>query len=209
MPPSPRERPPPGPSPRGKGIGASPERDAAARRSLTSSLTSSVPPRPVPGTAVGDGGTNAPATTSHRASAYYESSTNLLRFTPDAEARASNPRDGAGSSARRSIESIGFTAVGLGLGRGRLGVSASGASLDAAYRDAMRASTESGRSEVDAQTAENAKIPFVAIRGGYDEGRDIGVRTPPPDAVIDSPRDLPKAVMSVMARPDRADTASS
>ena len=154
MPPSPRERPPPGPSPRGKGIGASPERDVAARRSLTSSLTSSVPPRPVPGTAVGDGGTNAPATTSHRASAYYESSTNLLRFTPDAEARASNPRDGAGSSARRSIESIGFTAVGLGLGRGRLGVSASGASLDAAYRDAMRASTESGRSEVDAQTAE-------------------------------------------------------
>lgn len=66
-----------------------------------------------------------------------------------------------------------------------------------------------GDSSVDAQTAENAKIPFVAIRGGYDEGRDIADRTPPPDAVIDSPRDLPKAVMSVMARPDRAESASS
>ena len=155
MPPSPRERPPPGPSPRGKGIGASPERDAAARRSLTSSLTSSVPPRPAPGTAIGDGGTNAPATTSKRASAYYESSTNLPRCTPDAEARGSNPRDGAGSSARRSIESFGVTAVGLGLGRGGLGRGGLGvSSFDAAYRDAMRASTESGRSEVDAQTAE-------------------------------------------------------
>ena len=148
MPPSPRERPPPGPSPRGKGIGASPERDAAARRSLTSSLTSSVPPRPVPGTAIGDGGTNAPATTSKRASAYYESSTNLLPCTPDAEVRGSNPRDGAGSSVRRSIESFG-----VGLGRGRPGVSPSGAYFDAPYGDAMRASTESGRSEVDAQTA--------------------------------------------------------
>lgn len=57
-----------------------------------------------------------------------------------------------------------------------------------------------GDSSVDARTAENAGIPFIAIRGGYDEGRDIAVHTPPPDAVIDSPRDLPKAIRNVMER---------
>lgn len=57
-----------------------------------------------------------------------------------------------------------------------------------------------GDSSVDAQTAENAEIPFIAIRGGYDEGRDIGRRIPRPDAVIDSPRDLPEAIAGVTAR---------
>jgi len=66
-----------------------------------------------------------------------------------------------------------------------------------------------GDSSVDAQTAENAGIPFVAIRGGYDEGRDIGLRTPPPDAVIDSPRDLPQAILDVMKRFGSADSGAS
>lgn len=57
-----------------------------------------------------------------------------------------------------------------------------------------------GDSSIDAQTAENAGIPFIAIRGGYDEGRDIGRRIPRPDVVIDSPRDLPEAIAGVIAR---------
>ena len=159
LPPSPRERPPPGPSPRGKGIGASPERDAAARRSLTSSLTSSRSPRgtsSTPGTTIGDWDGGAATTTSEHASAYYESSANLLRYDPDATARGSGaPAPGAG--ARRSIETFGAdaNAVDVGLGRVSLGLSTLRASFNGTTgRDVMRASTESGRSEVDTQTAD-------------------------------------------------------
>lgn len=58
-----------------------------------------------------------------------------------------------------------------------------------------------GDSSVDAQTAENAGIPFIAIRGGYDEGRDIGSRTPRPAVVLESPRDLVSAIAEFTTRP--------
>ena len=51
-----------------------------------------------------------------------------------------------------------------------------------------------GDSSIDAASAEASAIPFVAIRGGYDEGRDIGDRRPTPDAIVNSPRDVPTAV---------------
>lgn len=54
-----------------------------------------------------------------------------------------------------------------------------------------------GDSEVDAATARAAGIPFVAIRGGYNEGRDIGEARPSPDRVIDSLRDLQTAIASI------------
>ena len=63
-----------------------------------------------------------------------------------------------------------------------------------------------GDSSVDAQTAENAGIPFIAIRGGYDEGRDIGNRVPPPDVVIASPRDLPRAIAGLVMSPWNEDS---
>ncbi|MEE2971711.1 MAG: HAD-IA family hydrolase, partial [Planctomycetota bacterium] len=56
-----------------------------------------------------------------------------------------------------------------------------------------------GDSEVDADTARGAGLPFVAIRGGYNEGRDIGEMRPPPERVIDSLRELPSAVASIEA----------
>lgn len=64
-----------------------------------------------------------------------------------------------------------------------------------------------GDSSVDAQTAENAGIPFIAIRGGYDEGRDIACRMPRPDVVIESPPDLPAAVARIGARSGERDSA--
>lgn len=51
-----------------------------------------------------------------------------------------------------------------------------------------------GDSSVDAQSAVSAGIPFVAIRGGYDEGRDIATHDPAPAAVIESPGELPGAI---------------
>ncbi len=54
-----------------------------------------------------------------------------------------------------------------------------------------------GDSSIDAASAEASAIPFVAIRGGYDEGRDIGDRQPSPDAIVDSPRGVPNAVRSL------------
>lgn len=56
-----------------------------------------------------------------------------------------------------------------------------------------------GDSEVDAATARAAGIPFVAIRGGYNEGRDIGELRPSPERVIDSLKDLPAAIASIEA----------
>ena len=61
-----------------------------------------------------------------------------------------------------------------------------------------------GDSEVDAATARGAGLPFVAIRGGYNEGRDIGEMRPSPERVIDSLRDLSTAVASIEAE-DRGD----
>ena len=51
-----------------------------------------------------------------------------------------------------------------------------------------------GDSSIDAETAHRAEIPFVAIRGGYDEGRSIDDLQPPPDRIVDEPRDLPDAI---------------
>lgn len=51
-----------------------------------------------------------------------------------------------------------------------------------------------GDSGIDGATADAAKIPFVAIRGGYDEGRDIATRVPPPAAVLESPKGLPAVI---------------
>jgi phosphoglycolate phosphatase len=65
-----------------------------------------------------------------------------------------------------------------------------------------------GDSSVDAQTAENAGIPFIAIRGGYDEGRDIGHRVPPPDVVIESPADLPRAIAELATSSRNEDPTS-
>jgi phosphoglycolate phosphatase len=54
-----------------------------------------------------------------------------------------------------------------------------------------------GDSSIDAATAMAAGIPFVAIRGGYDEGRDIADHQPPPDRLTTSPRDVPAAIRSL------------
>jgi phosphoglycolate phosphatase len=54
-----------------------------------------------------------------------------------------------------------------------------------------------GDSSIDAATALAAGIPFVAIRGGYDEGRDIADHEPPPDRLTTSPRDVPAAIRSL------------
>ncbi len=51
-----------------------------------------------------------------------------------------------------------------------------------------------GDSGIDGATADAARIPFVAVRGGYDEGRDIAMRSPAPSAVIESPKELPAAI---------------
>ena len=56
-----------------------------------------------------------------------------------------------------------------------------------------------GDSSIDAETALRAGIPFVAVRGGYDEGRSIDDRNPPPDRIVDEPRDLPEAIRSLEA----------
>ncbi len=54
-----------------------------------------------------------------------------------------------------------------------------------------------GDSSIDAATARHAGIPFVAIRGGYDEGRDIADHVPPPDRLTTSPRGVPAAIRSL------------
>lgn len=54
-----------------------------------------------------------------------------------------------------------------------------------------------GDSSIDAATAFAAGIPFVAIRGGYDEGRDIAAHRPAPDRLVESPRDVPEAIYSM------------
>lgn len=51
-----------------------------------------------------------------------------------------------------------------------------------------------GDSGVDGDTADAASIPFIAVRGGYNEGRDIATRTPSPAAVIETPATLPAAI---------------
>ena len=58
-----------------------------------------------------------------------------------------------------------------------------------------------GDSSIDAETARRAGIPFVAIRGGYDEGRRIDDLQPPPDRIVDEPRDLPGAIASLEDTP--------
>jgi phosphoglycolate phosphatase-like HAD superfamily hydrolase len=54
-----------------------------------------------------------------------------------------------------------------------------------------------GDSGVDAATADAALIPFIAVRGGYDEGRDIAIRTPSPSVVIETPEGLPTAIRAL------------
>ncbi len=54
-----------------------------------------------------------------------------------------------------------------------------------------------GDSSIDAATAMAAGIPFIAIRGGYDEGRDIADHVPPPDRLTTSPREVPAAIESL------------
>ena len=54
-----------------------------------------------------------------------------------------------------------------------------------------------GDSSVDAETARRAGIPFIAIRGGYDEGRSIDDLVPSPDVIVDQPHDLPGAIASL------------
>ena len=143
LPPSPRERPPPGPSPRGKGIGASPERDAAARRSLTTSLTSSVPPHPVPGTAIGDGDERA-SDDVQTCLGVLRVSTKLLRY-PDAKCEDRTPgRRAPACGGRSSPSASGLVPA--------AGVSPSGAYFDG-LRDAMRAARRADEAR-DAQTAE-------------------------------------------------------
>lgn len=56
-----------------------------------------------------------------------------------------------------------------------------------------------GDSGVDGDTADAASIPFIAVRGGYDEGRDIATRSPSPSAVIETPRTLPAAIHQLEA----------
>lgn len=57
-----------------------------------------------------------------------------------------------------------------------------------------------GDSSIDAMAAASAGISFVAIRGGYDEGRDIAAHEPAPAAVIESPESLPEAIRSLEGR---------
>ncbi len=57
-----------------------------------------------------------------------------------------------------------------------------------------------GDSSIDAESARLADIPFLAIRGGYDEGRRIDDRIPCPDLIVDEPRDLPEAVRALESR---------
>lgn len=54
-----------------------------------------------------------------------------------------------------------------------------------------------GDSSIDAATAIHAGIPFVAIRGGYDEGRDIADHQPSPTRLVDSPSGVPAAIRSL------------
>lgn len=56
-----------------------------------------------------------------------------------------------------------------------------------------------GDSSIDSATARAAGIPFIAIRGGYDEGRRIEEVAPPPDRIIDEPGELSDAVHSIDA----------
>ena len=56
-----------------------------------------------------------------------------------------------------------------------------------------------GDSSIDAETARRAGIPFVAVRGGYDEGRRIDDLLPPPDGIVDEPRDLPEVIRALEA----------
>ena len=63
----------------------------------------------------------------------------------------------------------------------------------------LNASLLVGDSSIDAETAHRAGIPFIAVRGGYDEGRLIEDRLPVPDRIVDQPRDLLQAVQSLEA----------
>ena len=54
-----------------------------------------------------------------------------------------------------------------------------------------------GDSSIDGATARATGIPFIAIRGGYDEGRDIGDLKPSPDRVVDSPVGVPAAIQEI------------
>ena len=54
-----------------------------------------------------------------------------------------------------------------------------------------------GDSSIDAETARRSGISFIAIRGGYDEGRSIDDLVPPPDLIVDEPHDLPEAIATL------------
>ena len=54
-----------------------------------------------------------------------------------------------------------------------------------------------GDSVVDLQAAAAAELPFIAIRGGYNRGRDIADERPSPRAVIDGLDEIP-AVMAAL-----------
>ena len=56
-----------------------------------------------------------------------------------------------------------------------------------------------GDSVVDLQAAAAATLPFIAIRGGYNRGRDIADESPAPHAVIDGLDEIP-AVMGGLIR---------
>lgn len=56
-----------------------------------------------------------------------------------------------------------------------------------------------GDSSIDAETARRAGIPFIAIRGGYDEGRSIDDLAPAPDLIVDEPLGLPAAIATLDA----------
>lgn len=63
----------------------------------------------------------------------------------------------------------------------------------------IRGSLLVGDSSIDAATATAAGIPFIAIRGGYDEGRDIADHVPTPDQVLEYPGQLAAAVRGLEA----------
>ena len=64
-----------------------------------------------------------------------------------------------------------------------------------------------GDSSIDAATARATGLLFIAIRGGYDEGRDIGDLTPSPDRVVDSPVDVPAAIQALERTAKRTTTS--
>lgn len=66
-----------------------------------------------------------------------------------------------------------------------------------------------GDSSIDGATALATNLPFIAIRGGYDEGRDIGDLDPSPDRVVDSPVGVPAAIRSLERDLDTGKTTSA